>query len=67
MAERKTCSSCKKRKYAFRDTFIYYCIEPKKSTSLIHPTIVTLSKKACKYYEEKEKEEYVGSALAGYN
>ena len=67
MAERKTCSTCKKRKYTYRDKFIYYCVESKKSTSLIHPTIVTLSKWACKYYEEKEKEEYVGSALAGYN
>ena len=67
MKEKKTCRSCKKRKYAFRDTFIYYCIEPKKSTSLIHHTIITLNKRTCKYYEEEEKGEYVGSALAGYN
>lgn len=67
MAERKTCNHCKKRKYVFRDDFIYYCIEPKKSTSLIHHTVIALNKRACKYYEEKEKGEYVGSALAGYN
>ena len=67
MKEKKTCNNCTKRKYSFRDGFIYYCIEPKKSTSLIHPTIITLIKRAGKYYEEEEKGEYVGSALAGYN
>jgi len=67
MKEKKTCNDCTKRKYAYRDKFIYYCIEPKKSTSLIHPTIIALNKRACKHYEEEEKGEYVGSALAGHN
>lgn len=68
MSEIKTCGTCDKMRLHIRENkTIYTCEESQYSTSLIHRRIITPSKWACKYYEEKEKGEYVGSALSGYN